>query len=70
MCRDLLTFYYQFDLTWEEGASVEELPPSDWPLATSVRNYFFLMVDVEGSSPLWGVSSPMKVALGCRRRES
>jgi len=67
MFRVLFSFYYQFDSTWEEGDTAEELTPSDWPLATSAMN-FFLMVDVEGCSPLWGESSPMKVALGCRRR--
>lgn len=37
---DPVTFYYQvgYDLrpTWEEGTSIENLPPSDWHVGKSV----------------------------------
>lgn len=37
--------------TWGEGASVEELPPSDWPVSMSVGK-FLSLIDT-GPNPLW-----------------
>ena len=55
-----LHFFFLVNSTWEYRTADKELPPSHWSVATPVRNDLFWMADVEGSSPLWVVSTSMK----------
>ena len=55
-----LLLFFLVNSTWEYRTSDKELPPSHWSVATPVRNDLFWMADVEGSSPLWVVSTSMK----------
>ena len=57
---DLAFFFFLVNSTWEYSTADKELPPSHWSVATPVRNDLFWMADVEGSSPLWVVSTSMK----------
>ena len=56
----LAFFFFLVNSTWEYRTADKELPPSHWSVATPVRNDLFWMADVEGSSPLWVVSTSMK----------
>lgn len=41
-------------VTWEEGFSIEKLVPSYWPVGM-YGHFFWWMIDVDRSSPLWMV---------------
>ena len=52
---DILAIYFFIDLTqagviWEEGISVEKMPPPDHPVSKSVGAFSGLMSDTEDSS--------------------
>lgn len=59
----------QTKVTWEEGTSIEELHPTDWPVAMSAGPFAWLISDVERPSPLWGIL-PDKVVLGGVRKRA
>jgi hypothetical protein len=48
-------------VNWEEGTLVKV----NYPVGMCVGVFPLLMVDVGGAGPLWVVSNPRKVFLGC-----
>lgn len=66
LCSLLFVNLTQARISRGKGTSIEEVPPSDWPVGMSMV-HLLLMVDVGGPSPLGGVI-PRKVLLGPIRK--
>lgn len=55
----LVSFFnlIQAGTIWEQATLIKKMALSQWPVGKSVLEFSWLIITVEGSTPLWAVSN-------------